>query len=152
MNNQCARISDITGNIMVCRGRRVSLFTLNGHLILSHDVCRGEPDDYVVSCAFYEGAGDEWLERELLFTGHRHGVVNIWSKVIKHGKFELELVRRLDHVDMGKQNTSNTDASITCILPMAQKLYTGDEEGRVVSQSTPSPSPLFKSQIGNQMC
>lgn len=34
-------------------------------------------DDYIVSCAFYEGANNEWLERELLFTGHKRGLVNV---------------------------------------------------------------------------
>jgi hypothetical protein len=30
-----------------------------------------------MSCVFYEGADNEWQERELIFTGHRKGVVNV---------------------------------------------------------------------------
>lgn len=79
--NQCARINDATGNIMVCRGRLVSLYTLNGALLLERAVCE-QADDNILSCGFYEGVGNEWLERELLFTGHRKGVVNVSNSII----------------------------------------------------------------------
>lgn len=36
-----------------------------------------EGDDNIVSCAFYEGFGSEYLERDLIFTGHKKGVVNV---------------------------------------------------------------------------
>lgn len=71
-----ARINDATGNIMVCRNNVVSLYTLNGALLLEQVVC-DKNDDGVLSCAFYEGVSNEWLERELLFTGHRRGLVNV---------------------------------------------------------------------------
>ena len=66
----------MTGEIAVCRGRRVSLYTLNGELLLDQVVCESD-DDQVMSCVFYEGVNNEWQERELLFTGHRRGVVNV---------------------------------------------------------------------------
>lgn len=61
---------------MVCRGNRISIYTLNGALLLEQDVCESI-DDRVMSCAFYEGVDNEWQERELIFTGHRKGVVNV---------------------------------------------------------------------------
>ena len=61
---------------MLCRGRTVSLFTLNGDPILDQDVCH-ETEDTITACAFYEGSGNEYLERDLIFTGHRRGVVNV---------------------------------------------------------------------------
>lgn len=73
---QCARINDVTGMIMLCRGSEVSLWTLNGDSILEQNVYV-EGDDTISSCAFYEGSGTEYLERELIFTGHRKGVVNV---------------------------------------------------------------------------
>lgn len=73
---QCARINDVSGVVMLCRGRTVSLFTLNGDPILDQDVCH-EPDDMITACAFYEGSGNEYLERDLFFTGHKRGVVNV---------------------------------------------------------------------------
>ena len=61
---------------MLCRARTVSLFTLNGDAVLDQDVCH-ESDDNIVACAFYEGSGNEFLERDLIFTGHKRGVVNV---------------------------------------------------------------------------
>ncbi|WEW56011.1 beige protein-like 1 [Emydomyces testavorans] len=126
-----ARINDATGNIVVCRCNRVSLYTLNGALLLEQVVC-DQNEDIVLSCAFYEGVSNEWLERELIFTGHRRGLVNIWSKTIRNGQFELDLIRQLHHVDQAREDRPAIPAGITCILPLAQAVYTGDEAGRVV--------------------
>ena len=71
----CAKINDVNGTIMVCRGQDLTLFTLNGEALVDQNVCT--EDDRVVSCAFYEGSGNDWLKRELVFTGHRRGVVNV---------------------------------------------------------------------------
>ena len=76
LHYQCASINDVTGVIMLCRARTVSLFTLNGEAVLDQDVCH-EPDDVIIACAFYEGSGNEFLERDLIFTGHKRGVVNV---------------------------------------------------------------------------
>lgn len=135
---ECARINDVSGEIMLCCGPNVLLFTLNGELILEQNVCGGTneaPDDYVYSCAFYEGNSSEWLENFLVFTGHRRGRVNVWKKTVRRGdgKWALELLRRLDHIDNKSETGSNIDAPITCITPMPQMVYTGDEDGRVVS-------------------
>ena len=141
---ECARINDVTGDIMLCRGQKVALYTLNGELILEQNVC-ADHDDWIHSCAFYEGTGNEWLDCTLLFTGHRRGVVNCWKKVVREGNgkgWELELVKRMDHVDMGRKKDPsglgggnpevNTEAAITCVCPMPQVVYTGDDDGRVV--------------------
>ncbi|KAH8701772.1 Beige/BEACH domain protein [Talaromyces proteolyticus] len=129
---ECARINDMTGTIMICRGSRITLYSLNGALLLDQAVCEAK-DDYIVSCAFYEGASNEWLERELLFTGHKRGLVNVWSKVIRNGRFDLDLIRQLHHVDHSKDTGVNVSAGISCILPLPHTVYTGDEAGRVVS-------------------
>lgn len=131
---ECARINDISGDIMLCRGQKVALYTLNGDLLLDQNVCT-EHDDWITSCAFYEGKGNEWLESSLVFTGQRRGVVNVWKKVVgkEDGKWKLELVKRLDHVDPKREQRRNVEAAITCVTPMPQVVYTGDEDGRVVS-------------------
>ncbi len=132
---ECARINDVTGEILLCSGPNVVLYTLNGELLLDQNVCDGGgPEDYVHVCAFYEGAGNEWLENCLVFTGHRRGRVNIWRKAVgPRGRWVLLLVRRLDHVDPKSEIGANVDAAITCIAPMPQLVYTGDDDGRVVS-------------------
>ncbi|KAI1190749.1 beige/BEACH domain-containing protein [Nemania serpens] len=127
---ECASMNNVSGEIMLCSGPNVALFTINGELLLDQNVCI-EHDDYVHSCAFYEGSGSEWLESFLIFTGHRRGRVNIWKRCVKNGKWGLELVRRLDHIDPGSETGANTEAAVTCITPMPQLVYTGDDDGRV---------------------
>jgi beige protein homolog 1 len=132
---ECARINDVNGNIVLCHGSRIVMYTLNGKMLLDQAV-GNSPDDLVLSCAFYEGAGNEWLEREIFLTGHKRGVVKIWNKVIRAGRFELELIRQLNHVDNARDDGINVRAGISYILPMPQVVYTGDEDGRVVSRRT----------------
>ncbi|KAI1154064.1 beige/BEACH domain-containing protein [Nemania diffusa] len=127
---ECATINNVSGEIMLCSGPNVALYTINGELLLDQNVCL-EHDDYVHSCAFYEGSGSEWLESYLVFTGHRRGRVNIWKRSVKNGKWVLELLRRLDHIDPRSETGVNTEAAITCITPMPQLVYTGDDDGRV---------------------
>ncbi|CAG8975353.1 hypothetical protein HYALB_00005683 [Hymenoscyphus albidus] len=171
---ECAAINDVTGDILLCRGQMVTIFTLNGEMVLEQNVCEraeGGRDDFVGSCAWYEGMGNEWVERDLVFTGQKRGVVNVWRKVVVSTPFanshssaspskaantntnpdpiahpaawKLELVKRLETGDGrngqgtamgGKGNGSRGNgemAAVTCIRPMAQCLYTGDEDGRV---------------------
>ena len=61
---------------MLCRGFEISLWALNGDPILQQNIYV-EGDDTIASCAFYEGNGNEYLERQLIFTGHKRGVVNV---------------------------------------------------------------------------
>ena len=154
-DRQCARINDVSGIIMLCRGPEVALFTLNGELLLEQHVCV-EGDETITACAFYEGAGNEYLQQNLVFTGHRRGVVNvcepyhpwsselvlsssgnanlvqIWNMDIHDGEFILDHVKRLNHLDVAG---FNVPAAITSILAMPLALYTGDDDGRVVSYS-----------------
>lgn len=159
---ECAKINDVTGDIMLCRGQKVTIYTLNGEFVLEQAVTDPrDHDDYIASCAWYEGTGNEWLENELCFTGQRGGVMNIWKKTICTGRWALELVKRCEHVDRrsrggdtavgslsvpGSQKVRSRSrssmggsegAAITCITPMAQCVYTGDEDGRVVSSDLP---------------
>ncbi|KAF4587193.1 beige/BEACH domain protein [Ophiocordyceps camponoti-floridani] len=125
---ECARINDVSGDVMLCSGPYVVLYTLNGSLLLEQKVCEGE--DYLHSCAFYEGAGDEWLENQLVFTGHGGGRVKVWRKMSTlDGRWTLELLRQLDHGGKDKA------AGITCIAPTPSSLYTGDDDGRVFEWS-----------------
>lgn len=119
---ECARIHDVTGEIMLCSGPNVVLYSLNGSLILDQKVCV-QAEDYVHSGAFYEGCGNEWAEEFFVLTGHGKGVVNVWRRVDKRGKWVLELVRRLEGEGSG----------ITCVEARASGVFTGDEDGKVVS-------------------
>lgn len=127
---ECARINDISGEILLCSGPNVLLYTLNGTLLLEQNVCFDQ-DDYIHSCAFYEGAGNEWLDNYLVFTGHKRGRVNVWRRSIVGNRWTLELLRKLDHVDYKNDKGANTEAGVTCITPMPTCVYTGDDDGRV---------------------
>ncbi|KAK3310818.1 uncharacterized protein B0T15DRAFT_51070 [Chaetomium strumarium] len=147
----CARINDVTGDVILCSGQNVLLYTLNGELILDQNVCTAanatnagssssssnQDDDFIHSCAFYEGStstgGNEWLQNQLVFTGHKRGVVNVWRKTVdaRTGKWVLELMRRLDHVNPKSEAGTNVDAAITCVAPLSGLVYTGDDDGRV---------------------
>ncbi|KAK3117998.1 beige protein-like 1 [Teratosphaeriaceae sp. CCFEE 6253] len=130
---QAARVSNATGHIVICQGSHVLVFTINGTLLVKQQVSDAAPEtDGMVSCAFYEGAGNEYLERELIFTGHAHGVANVWALTTSQdGEWYLQAVKRLNHVDGTRENGGNTAAAITAILPMPTAVYTGDEQGRV---------------------
>jgi len=65
------------------------------------------------------------MSASLLTAGDRQ----IWNMAIHEGKFHLDHVKRLNHMDPAGFNFS---AAITCTLPMPLVLYTGDEDGRVV--------------------
>ena len=69
----------------------------------------------------------------MIFTGHKRGVVHCWRKTVdKNGKWCLELVKTLEHIDPRKPNERSV-AAITVILPTASTVYTGDEDGKAVS-------------------
>lgn len=123
---ECARIHDVTGEIMLCSGPNVVLYSLNGLLILDQKVC-ADGEDYVHSCAFYEGYENEWLENFLVLTGHSKGIVNVWKRTERGGKWVLGLVRPLVGEGSG----------ITCVEARPSGVFTGDEDGRVVSPPLP---------------
>ncbi|GAB7347328.1 hypothetical protein MBLNU459_g4272t1 [Dothideomycetes sp. NU459] len=127
----CAKVSNLSGHIALCSGSHVRMLTLNGHLLVEQKVCESDEDE-VTCCAFYEGAANEWVERTLLLTGHKRGVVNIWSLVtLRDGAWHLQLVKRLMHVEHSRENAELHIPAITSVLAMSQAVYTGDEEGKV---------------------
>lgn len=147
---QTAKISNVSGHILLCHGARALLYTLNGHLLVSQSLCDDEDDDdeedeSILCCAFYEGAGNEFLERELIFTGHKNGVTKVWTLMsVGNGEWCLLLVKRLLPPSMmmlggGGAGGGGGDSregkrkgkGITAILPVARDVYTGDEEGEV---------------------
>jgi hypothetical protein len=123
-------INDTTGEILVCHGETITIFTLNGEQLLEQSICDPQ-DDCIASCATYDGDGNEWLQANHIFTGHKRGIVHVWKFLIRDGSFRLEHVKTLIHTLPSPSNT-NVQVSITCIMPLKQLLYTGDEMGKVV--------------------
>lgn len=79
-SQQYVRINNSNGHIMLCCRKKVLLYTLNGELLLEQCVCDG-PNETVLCCAFYESEGNEWLDRELIFTGHSEGIVKVYTNL-----------------------------------------------------------------------
>ncbi|KAL1596459.1 Beige protein-like 1 [Paraconiothyrium brasiliense] len=137
---QAARINNVTGHITLACGPRLIVTTLNGERLLDQDISDGEDDfEGITALALYEGVGNEWCERELIFTGHRRGVVKIFHLIPEpsstNAPWALTLIKQLNHGDASREDGANHQAPITCILPMPHNVYTGDEEGRVVRSS-----------------
>lgn len=127
---QAARMSNVSGHILLLRGPNALLYTLNGHLLVEQKLCDRD-DDEILSAAFYEGAGNEYLERELIFTGHALGVTNVWTlTTLSDGSWYMQLVKRLQNID-GSEGLGRAPAGITSVLPVAKAVYTGDEDGNV---------------------
>ena len=56
----------------------------------------------------------------------------------------LDHVKQMHHMD---QAGFNIGASVTAILPMAQVVYIGDDEGRVVSHRFPQDGTILLTRI-----
>lgn len=145
---RCAKICASTGDVTLAVGRKVAVYGLNSRLFVERDVCEGERDE-VLTLAWYDRAKGEWSRRNLLFTGHLNGVVKVsflspindddeyangkqvWNKTVaENGRWTLELVKRLDHPVSKERNHA---APIMAVLPLAQNVFVGDDDGRVVS-------------------
>lgn len=107
-----AKISNLSGHIALCAGQSVTILTLNGHELLTQRVCGDDAqDDEITACAFYEGERGEWVERTLLFTGHRRGVVNVWALVtLRDGAWYLQLVKRMCNWESGARGSASPSA------------------------------------------
>lgn len=61
--------------------------------------------------------------------------VQVWNKTIINGQSRLACINTLQHVSQF-QSEVQASAGITALHPMPQALYTGDENGKVVSTLT----------------
>jgi hypothetical protein len=137
-----ARISNVTGHILLAAGPDLLLYTLNGHLLVRQRIA-DRPTDSITAIAFYEGAPDHsnaYLARELVFSGHPGGATNVWQlESLRDGEWRFVLVKRMaGGMDVGRAIVSGAQgdfgmgkAPVTCILPGARAVYVGDEEGMV---------------------
>lgn len=127
---QNARVSDHSGHIIVCGEGNVQLFTLNGRRLLDQNVS-DKDEGRVISCTFYRHASNAWFPTEIVLTGHERGIVKIWTvSTTRDGQWSLVIVNRLTTVSSaGDPDLPN----ITALLALDQKVWAGDESGRVVS-------------------
>lgn len=120
-------VSDLTGLVVSCTKRKLSLYTVNGCPLLSQDLLATDED--ISAVAFYPGRGDRWHGKDILFTGHTNGFTTIWSLNSKRGEsaslWSLTILKVLQH------QLSCPAGAVTCFKAVAGGFYTGDSIGNV---------------------
>lgn len=69
-------VNDGTGDIATCAGPNLHWWTVNGDVFAEQMIC-ADCRGGILACVFYEGVGQEWIARDLLFTAHKEGVVRV---------------------------------------------------------------------------
>ncbi|KAL5631093.1 hypothetical protein BROUX41_000965 [Berkeleyomyces rouxiae] len=141
-------VSEANGDILIGAGGSVMLYNINGEMILEQRVTSSaslsatadtDNEETLYAVAFYDGSGTEWVENDIIFTGHRRGKVTVWKRIIKNGRWMLQAIRMLSNpesinksgVISGNGGEQTPAGAITCIMAMPTGVYTGDEDGRV---------------------
>ncbi|KAG4304113.1 hypothetical protein PORY_002477 [Pneumocystis oryctolagi] len=137
---QCVSINDSNGDIAICSGADISIWTINGDLLLRQNI-ELKKNDMIFSCKFYEGISNEWIEYDLLFTGHKFGIVQVWNiswktenkKIIR----KLINIKTLQHYDYIKKSLIMSE--ITSLYPSGElrSLFTGDKHGNIYIWNLP---------------
>jgi len=140
-----AAINDVTGYIATCCGMIVSVWNINGDLLLTRN-CLVQ----ITSCLF--PAIPEWVDTtSFLITGHRDGDIKIWER-------KIDVVN--DPVNHAQTRTKNSlyltrvlQAHQSSVLAITlsgdnKRLFSGDQRGKVYMWSSESPveegqNPLF---------
>ncbi|KAG5439009.1 hypothetical protein PCANB_002340 [Pneumocystis canis] len=118
---QCVSINDTNGDIATCSETTISIWTINGDLLLRQNI-QFSQNDMIFSCKFYEGINNEWLDCDLIFTGHKSGIVQIWNILweTENGKSIRKLinVKTLQHYDFIKKSLLISE--ITALYPSGE--------------------------------
>jgi beige protein homolog 1 len=69
-------VNDATGDIATCAGPNLHWWTINGDQFAEQMICADARNGILV-CVFYEGVGQEWIAKDLLFTAHKEGIVRV---------------------------------------------------------------------------
>ena len=108
------KVNDLSGEILTCSENVLRIFTVNGHL-LGIKTTSTSLTDPITALAY--SRGPEWLDSNIILTGHRNGNIKAWS---------LMLVRRLKgndlegggtEIDPTQSNPNTNSNSNTIVLP-----------------------------------
>ncbi|KAI9672618.1 MAG: hypothetical protein M1831_000053 [Alyxoria varia] len=131
-----ASINERNGHIMLSCGEKAYLFTLNGHLLIEQTL-HADRDGSITSCAFHESEGHAWVGCEVIFTGHKSGVINAWNVAISSdGQWECQHLRTLERPFQYQNDANKGSAAVHSVIAFDQRLYSGTEDGRVFEWSS----------------
>ena len=82
-------VNDATGDIATCSGPNLHWWTVNGDLFAEQMIC-ADTTKGILACIFYEGVGQEWIAKDLVFTAHKEGVVRVSHSAINVLTSDLE--------------------------------------------------------------
>ncbi|KAK5575935.1 hypothetical protein RB653_007070 [Dictyostelium firmibasis] len=149
----CIGIHDTTGEIVVCSGTTISVYTVNGESLINFKTSQIANDQ--ITCCIWS-KGPEWLGENVLLTGHRDGKVKVWgletrllpdnnnnsnnnnnnnndnnnNTTLNNNKLKFKNVIILRATFPNNQSHSTAITSIF-LTNDQQKIYTGDITGRV---------------------
>eukprot|EP00762_Andalucia_godoyi_P001680 ANDGO_07160.mRNA.1 Protein SPIRRIG len=69
-------VHDLTGDVVVCAGTRIHVYTVNGDVVVEKTISE-RPKDSIRSLAITYAP--EWVENNVIITGHRDGSIRFWS-------------------------------------------------------------------------
>ena len=124
-------INNNTGDILTSDGNDCNLWDINGELICHLNFGISDPTHFIT---LFEGRSVEVFDSDLIFSGHRSGVIKIWKKVFdceSKTKWSLKLSKTL--------TPSSTDYPIEFIWfpPSTRYLVSSDSKGRILSWMLP---------------
>ncbi|KAJ8612061.1 hypothetical protein MRB53_037612 [Persea americana] len=125
---QAVHVSPATAHIMICTTTTIALYTLNGRLLTSQDLCNGR-SERITACAFHDATGEPWSPDEVILTGHSDGHVKCWSLTCS-GRPMFVLAPLLM---LPRWRGEEEQRAISCIISGKKRVHAGDERGRLVS-------------------
>ncbi|KAF7722919.1 hypothetical protein EC973_002599 [Apophysomyces ossiformis] len=142
------RINDTTGDIITCSGNIIRIWTVNGDLYLTKSACpSSEP---ILSCIFYEGKTNEWSNSDMIITGHRRGIIKVWSKQISKAaktgldRWSLVLKREIQQENRMDGVADAGDILSICFTGPKRTMLTGNIRGQVYAYVLPDTTDTIQ--------
>jgi len=127
-------VNEKNGDIAMCSGNWLYLWTLNGVLLAKVQTNTSKKGS-ILSLCFYESQG---TEGELLFTSHANSKIRIWSLLHDKDKNEEHL-----HFDYSRNQLGNTQSESNWILkPLHCLDYLGDRDFQPEGNNRPKSPQL----------
>ena len=91
----------------------IRVWTINGDLYLTKSAC--PTSESILSAVYYEGTLNEWYKNDIVVTGHKKGIIKIWSQELiqdKNGKTQWGFILSRE---IQQQDHANGSPDITAL-------------------------------------